>query len=215
MNWKKFFSSWDGMRLENRSQRFMIFGLIASNLVVAMVAFGRSDVVVLTPPVLEKPVKVARDHSDQSYAEAWSVVLADLLGNVTPASVDFVKRLVGPMLAPSVYQDVMNALSRQAEQIKLDRVTTSFEPREVIYEPKTNKVFVSGNSITAGPVGHEERTPRTYEFIVKVRNYQPYVTHTDTYRGNPRTIENLEKMNTRQKRDEQVEQAAQAREESR
>lgn len=214
MNWKKFFGSWDGMRLQNRAQRYMIFCLIASNVVIGLVAFGRSEVVVLTPPVLEKPVKVARDHSDQSYAEAWSVVLADLLGNVTPASVDYVKRLVAPMLAPTVYQEVTNALVRQAEQIKLDRVTTSFEPREVIYEPKTTKVFVMGNSVVSGPVGRDERTPRTYEFIVKVRNYQPYVTHVDTYRGHARTIDNEARTASVRKREEKTEQAALLREEA-
>jgi conjugal transfer pilus assembly protein TraE len=195
MKWKKFFTTWDGVRFENRMQRYVIFGLIASNVIVGLAAFTRGEVVVLTPPELTQPMKVARDRADQSFSESWSLVMAGLLGNVTPGNADNLKRLVTPMLAPSVYQDVVNALSRQVEQIKLDRVTIRFEPREVIFEPRTEKVFVVGNSIVAGPMGRDDRGVRTYELIVKVRAYQPYVTHLETYRGQPRTLENLARMN--------------------
>ena len=215
MNWGKFFSTWDGMRFENRLQRYVIFGLIASNVVVGLAAFTRGEVVVLTPLELTQPMKVARDRADQSFAESWSLVMAGLLGNVTPGNADDLKRLITPLLAPSVYQDVVNALARQVEQIKLDRVTMRFEPREVIFEPKTEKVFVVGSSIVSGPMGRDDRDARTYELIVKVRAYQPYVTHLETYRGQPRTLENLARLEKTASRAATAEAAADAREAAR
>jgi len=127
--------------------------------------------------------------------------LAQLLGNVTPGNADFVKRSIAPVLAPSIYQDTMNALFQQVEQIKLDRVSTRLDPREVIYEPKTGKVFITGYSVAAGPAGKEERDTRTYEFIIRVHNYQPLVTYIDTYRGAPHTLENNERAGTQAARE--------------
>jgi conjugal transfer pilus assembly protein TraE len=201
MDIKKFLSTWKGTLWENKLQRYLIAALVASNIVLGLAAFGRSEVVVLTPPEITRALKVARDQGDQSYSETWGLALAQLLGNVTPGNADFVKRSIAPVLAPSIYQDTMNALFQQVEQIKLDRVSTRLDPREVIYEPKTGKVFVTGYSVAAGPAGKEERDTRTYEFIIRVHNYQPLVTYIDTYRGAPHTLENNERAGTQAARE--------------
>lgn len=197
----KFLTTWKGTLLENRLQRYLIAALVASNIIIGVAAFGRSEVVVLAPSEITHAIKVARDAGDQGYSETWGLALAQLLGNVTPGNADFVKRAIAPLLAPSIYQDTMNALFRQVEQIKLDRVSTRFDPREVIYEPKTGKVFVTGYSVAAGPAGKEERATRSYEFIVHVHNYQPFVTHLDTYHGVPHTLENNERAGTQAARE--------------
>jgi hypothetical protein len=77
-------------------------------------------------------------------------LFAQLLGNVTPGTVDFVKERLTPLLSPSIYQDVIDAIEIQAQQIKNDRVTMRFEPRFVEYEPKSDKVFVYGYSYVKG-----------------------------------------------------------------
>lgn len=201
MELKKFLASWKGTLLENRLQRYLIAALLVSNIVLGLAAFGRGEVVVLTPPEITRALKVARDQGDQNYSETWGLALAQLLGNVTPGNADFVKRAIAPVLAPAIYQDTMNALFQQVEQIKLDRVSTRLDPREVLYEPKTGKVFVTGYSVAAGPAGKEERDTRTYEFIIRVHNYQPLVTYIDTYRGAPHTLANKERAGTQAARE--------------
>ena len=210
MELKQFLASWKGTRLENRLQRYLIAALLVANVALALAAFGRGEVVVLTPPEITRALKVARDQGDQNYSETWGLALAQLLGNVTPGNADFVKRAIAPVLAPSIYQDTMNALFQQVEQIKLDRVSTRLDPREVVYEPKTGKVFVTGYSVAAGPAGKEERDTRTYEFVIRVHNYQPLVTYIDTYRGAPHTLEHNERTDTQAARDTRRSEAAAA-----
>lgn len=126
--------------------------------------------------------------------EAWGFAFAQLLGNVTPGTVDFVKERITPLLSPSIYQDVIDAIEIQAQQIKNDRVTMRFEPRFVEYEPKSDKVFVYGYSYVKGASSNEERSERSYEFAIKISNYAPVLDYIDTYVGKPRTKTVLEQL---------------------
>ncbi len=193
MEFKKFFETWKGAQLENRTHRILVMALVVSNIILGMAAFTRSEVVVLTPPDLTQAIKVARDQGDQGYSETWGYSIALMLGNVTPGNADFTKRALAPLLAPAIYQDVLNELYRQAEQIKIDRVSIRFEPRAVVYETKTGKVFVTGYSYAMGPSGKQEQSTRTYELVIRVFNYQPNVTYMNTYLGEAHTLDYLER----------------------
>ncbi|EFP0184027.1 hypothetical protein HLX14_004556 [Escherichia coli] len=93
-----------------------------------------------------------------------------------------------------MYQDVIDAIEMQSRQIKNDRVSIRFEPRTVEYELNSDKVFVYGYSYTKGASSTEERSERTYEFIIKISNYAPLLDFIDTYIGKPRTEKVLEQM---------------------
>ncbi|MCV5185818.1 type IV conjugative transfer system protein TraE, partial [Escherichia coli] len=75
------------------------------------------------PFTLTEEAWVTKSNASQSYKEAWGFAFAQLLGNVTPGTVDFVKERITPLLSPSIYQDVIDAIEIQAQQIKNDRVT--------------------------------------------------------------------------------------------
>ena len=49
----------------------------------------------------------------------------------------------------------------------------------------------------------EKREERTYEFVIRIANYAPLIKSIDTYLGNPKTRDVLEKNELRQQRDEQ------------
>lgn len=55
-----------------------------------------------------------------------------------------------PILAPAIYQEFIDALEIQAQEIQADRITMRFEPRFVEYEETTDKVFVYGHSFVKG-----------------------------------------------------------------
>jgi conjugal transfer pilus assembly protein TraE len=193
MEFKKFIKTWKGTQRENNAYRYLVIMLVVSNIVLAMATFVRSEVIVLTPPDLTKAIRISREQGDQGYSETWGLAIATLLGNVTPGNADFTKRALATLLSPSIYQQVLNELYRQAEQIKIDRVSIRFEPREVNYEEKTGKVFVTGYSYAVGPYEKREQTVRTYELIIRVINYQPNIVFMDTYSGDPHTLAYLEK----------------------
>lgn len=143
MKFDVFLKSWQGTQLENRWQRFLIAVLVLSNLLLAVAAFSRNTVVAIQPPTLSETAEVSRNQATQPYLESWGLYLAELMGNVTPGNVSFIRVAIEPLLSPAVYQQVVDALEIQARQIREDRVTLKFQPRQVEYEYEAGHVFVS------------------------------------------------------------------------
>jgi len=194
MDFSKLRQTYKQVLSENQLHRVANIGFAVAVTVLAYAAFSKSPVVVMTPPNLTEAVTISKTKADPAYLKSWAFALAQTLGNVTPQNADFVKSGVLPFVAPSIYQDVLAALNEQVMQIQLDRVAISFSPREVIWEPETGKVFVPGQSITTGTMGKDDTSLRTYEFIIKVSNYAPVVTHLVTYRGEARTLKAIDRL---------------------
>ncbi|CAM5562035.1 TraE/TraK family type IV conjugative transfer system protein [Eoetvoesiella caeni] len=187
MDLKNFLKTWEGTQAENKWSRLFIAGLLFLNCILAFQAFTKDTKVVLQPPTLSEEAWVTKNNSSRSYQESWGLYLAQLVGNATPATVGFLKDRIGPLLAPAIYSEVIEAIELQANQIENDRVSMRFEPRQVDYEESTNKVFINGYSFVKGVSGKEARTERTYEFQISVSHYQPLVDYINTYEGKPRT----------------------------
>ena len=64
-----------------------------------------------------------------------------------------------------------------------------FEPRRVVYEKSTGKVYVYGYSFVRQGTSFEteRREGRTYEFTLRIANYAPLLMAIDTYEGTPQT----------------------------
>jgi conjugal transfer pilus assembly protein TraE len=172
-----------------------IAALLVIVFVLGSLLFRKETIVTIQPFTLTDEAWVAKDNASTGYKESWGFALAQLLGNVTPASVDFIKQRIEGLLSPAIYSDVINILEVQARQIKRDGVTMRFEPRFVEYEPESNKVFVYGYSYTKGLSNDiEKRDERTYEFKIQVSNYLPVINYVNTYSDRPRTERVLERM---------------------
>lgn len=189
MNFKDFFSTWDGLVKENKFHRFVVMGLLVSNVLAALAALRTERSVVLVPPKLTAEVEVTRNRASANFKQAWGLFVAELLGNVTPESIDFVRQALAPMLDSSIYREVMDDLVRQIEDIKRDRVALSFQPQEALYEPETDKVFISGRLRAQGPGSKPVEVTRTYELVIDINDYRPLIRQIDAYSGRPRTIE--------------------------
>lgn len=198
MELKAFIKTWEGTQFENKWSRLFIAGLICLTILLALKIFSKETVVVLQPPTLSQEAWITQNASSQSYQESWGLYLAQMLGNATPSTVDFLKDRLGPLLAPNIFSDVMEVIELQANQIRNDRVSMRFEPRQVAYEEETSKVFIYGLSYVRGVSGNENRTERTFEFRIKVSSYQPTVDFIDTYAGKPRTTRILEQIERRE-----------------
>lgn len=182
-------SDWQGTQLENRWNRWIILGLLGIVLLLSLQAFRRERIVVLQPVTLSQEAWVSRDAASQSYKEAWGFYLAQLVGNVTPGSLEFVKQRLQPLLAPQIYQAVMATLQQQSQQIQQNRLTLRFEPRAVEYEAASNKLFVYGHSVEEGVSERcKKSSDRTYEFVLQIAHYAPLISALDTYQGAPRTL---------------------------
>ena len=162
MNLKDFMDSWHIVQTENRLHRILLLGLGLTNVLTALAVLRTDHTVVLVPPTLSSEIEVSRSEASSGLKEAWGLFLAELLGNVTPANAEFIQSSVGPLLASDIYRNVMDTLSEQINALKIDRIAISFKPRQVFYEKETDKVFVTGDSVSQGPNSHPDSRSRTY-----------------------------------------------------
>ena len=191
MKLSEFLQTWDGHETENRFSRVIIIGLLVVCVITSLAAWRTERSIILVPPTLNKEVEVTRTSASSEFKESWGLFLAELLGNTTPANADFLKTAIEPLLAPDIYRSVLDAMTDQIKAIKMDRVALSFTPRHVDYEAETNKVFVSGELKSQGPSSKPDIKPRTYEFIIAIKNYRPRLEFIDVYPDAPRTAERL------------------------
>ncbi|WP_448205439.1 TraE/TraK family type IV conjugative transfer system protein [Azospirillum sp. sgz302134] len=193
MIYSKFLQTWRGTRSENRFHRMAHGGLAVGVVLLGVRSFFAEPVVIIVPPTLNEKVEVTRNRASEGYQRAWALFYAELLGNVTPDTAGFVREALAPLLDPQIYGSAMEAMALQIEEIKRNRVTQRFEPRTILYEPSTDKVFVRGVAFTKGLVGEEARSDRTYEVRVSLRDWRPVFTHMATYSGEPKTSKELER----------------------
>lgn len=200
MKLSQLLESWRIVQAENRLHRVVLIGLVISNTISALAALRTERAVVLVPPNLTKEVEITRNTASSELKESWGLYLAELLGNVTPATSEFIANALAPLLSTEIYRSVMDAMSEQISAIKMDHVATSFKPRQVSYEKETDKVFVTGELTTQGPNSKAETRNRTYEFVLSTRNYRPRLDYIDVYPDEPRTVERLKVLKQQQER---------------
>lgn len=198
MKWKAYLRSWEGTRLENQWMRIFSALLLGIVLVMSVLLFRKEQVVVVQPFTLAEEAWVAKGQASQSYQEAWGMALSMLLGNVTPKNIDYIKSSLEPILASDIYHEVIDALEIQAQDIRKERITMRFEQRAAVYEKGT--VFIEGISFVKGLAGREKSSPRTYEFRFNVKDYRLELAYLNTYEGQARTEDVLEKEAERSKK---------------
>ncbi|CAH2605801.1 Pilus assembly protein (plasmid) [Rhodovastum atsumiense] len=182
--------------------KILMAALIGESVAVVALSYALIRVdrtVVMMSPDGGREDTVSQSAANRPYLEAWAFHLSTTFGNVTPDTVTFIKDRIGPILCPAIYTDAMLALSEQAATITRERVAISFEPRSVLFEDATGKVFVNGQAVNRAVMGTENRYQRTFEFVIRVSNYRVEVCGLRSYEGGPRTEQVLEQMKQREK----------------
>jgi len=200
MNFNKYRTSLDKLNDENTHLRYMT--LILGLVILLMIIFFRGKEVIITqqPPKLTEAVQVSKNNGDQPYKEKWALSFAELIGNLTPDSADFVISAMESYFDPTVYQSIKVSLNAQAETLKDEQATVTFSPKSIIYEPVSGIVYITGDQEIRSISVEPSRKTWTMEFDIKVVNYLPVVTHYDSYEGSPKTREVRE----REKRNKEV-----------
>lgn len=74
-------------------------------------------------------------------------VRPNLLGNVKLGNVDFILTTLTSLLSPDLYRPVVDAIEDHALMINRAKIAVSFTAREIVYDRKTNRVFVVWSAI--------------------------------------------------------------------
>lgn len=186
------------------SKRFLVAFLAITIVLVGLLA-TRKPVVTVVPWTLTSEAQVFSDDASQSYKEAWAMAIAILIGNVQPSNVGFIADRLKPLLAPGIYHETIDAIHANAQQLIEERVSMRFEPRQVIYEKTTGKLFVYGSSFARMGTSLEQeiRSERTYEMKLKIDNYAPMLMYITTYTGTPMTQDAIDREEKKAQREEQ------------
>jgi len=186
MQWETLTGTWRGIKWENGFHRVVVVVLLLTNGGTLAALLSTEETVVLVPPVLDGEVTLARDRASQSVREAWALYLAELLGNVSARSSDFIADAVDPLLAPTLRATVTDVIAAQVAEIQRERVNMYFAPDTLYHDPETDRFFVSGIQVSRGPAGASVSHERTFEIGVAFRNYRPVITHLNAYEGKPK-----------------------------
>jgi conjugal transfer pilus assembly protein TraE len=207
MNYKNFKSAFVGAHEEKKFLKLLCCLLLVSN-GVAMVGWLKKDTsIVLIPPGLSEKTEIATNKASEGYKKAWGAYSAMLLGNVTPENADFVREALAGMVSGEINMLVGEQIAQELEILKTEQVSSTFEMKGVIYEPETDKVFVSGlNRLlgVAGVQGRVEPSDQTFEFIIDVKQFSPIITHMASYASSPRIMSVLQQDEVKRTYEEQL-----------
>jgi conjugal transfer pilus assembly protein TraE len=186
MKIQDYLQSIEGLQSLNQWQRHAIVALGITNCLTALTLSFQHTKVILVPPSLPAEVEIARNQGSGALKETWGLYVAELIGNVTPGNAGFIEKSLGPLLDAGIYPEVMQILGNQVAALRADRVSVRFRTREVMYEARSDRVFVTGEQTSQGPGSSPETHQRTYEIKIAFRHYHPVIEHIDVYPGDPR-----------------------------
>lgn len=194
MNIHNFRKGLVGLQSENKMMKMIAASMIMGNLILGYALVSKTQPITIVPPNLTETAWLDEKAASSSYMKAWALYIADSLGNANPASLDLLKKSIGPFLDASIYTKVMNAMDDQIDQIKRDRITLSFNPIGVVTDPlAVGTFYVSGNQTLEGITGKPVTTPVYYEISANVKGYRPIITFIEIKRGQPQLPTELEK----------------------
>lgn len=175
-----------------------LFGVLAVMTIalafMSVALVRREQIVVIAPPVIDAELAIGRTSGDVDYKRAWAMFVAETLGDITPANLEFMRAVMERFVDASIYREVISRLEQELDKVRRDQLAISFEPHRVLFEEARDRVFVHGISTVRSPLGGEVRTARTFEMTIGVSNYQPRLTYLTTYEGAPRTAQVVRQM---------------------
>lgn len=205
MQLNQLMKSWDGTARENKFLKFVVVGMMATTGILGLNLTFKSSTVVVVPPEIMTTLEISKSGANQAYYEAWSWSIAMMLGNVTPANAEFLKKGIEPLLSPDIHAATINNIESTVLEIRRDRIITKFDPRKIVHDDDTGKYYVNGFRVVTGPAADERKEESTFELEWRVSNYRPTLTHVENYSGPPRTREVLDKRREQEDRERKKE----------
>ena len=186
------------------SQKSMLavfgIGMLVSNLFLAYDKMTTHESVVLTPPNLSKPAKVAFDKADANYFEPFTLYIISTISSATPATVDYIADVMESFYTPEVWATVkpqLMAIKTNPKYTGLNSMSYFMPTKAIVYEPDSKKFFVTGkltsSAYSRGSLQALGSVQATYELQMEMVNGMPKVTDQRAYTGEPMTKEWIRK----------------------
>lgn len=131
--------------VSQRNHLILLVGLLAlSNLLLSIMALGKREQIILVPPHISKSLKIQGDVVSKEYLEELGIHMAKLLLDLSPSSFPYNHQLLLKYISPEAYGVLKKRLLKDGEHYTKMRLATHFSPSQVIADPKTLRVEISG-----------------------------------------------------------------------
>lgn len=164
--------------------------LLAFALVVLIMKMVfHKPITIVTPPDFTREFTIQGDKVSDHYKIAWSIFLANTIGNTNQRNITFNKTVITSMLSPNLQDKIGDKMDRAAEILRTRKVNQSFIIEDTRYDSRNDIVYVWGKKTVTAMRQDPITSNWTFEVQVKSSQGAPRVSYLKQYRGNPRVNE--------------------------
>lgn len=194
MKLKWHFASWETSLKTNFFQAIALAISIGMNLWLLQMALEKQHNidVTITPAVIEDKLVIGKTSANENYLNSFGMYVATLMGNITVTNAPFVADTLSLFIDSSVYPQIRKTILAAANTraFKEAAGATKYESTSILYEAKTNKVFVMGTVAVLTSIGGSPPQAITYEMELRIVDRKPTIFALEAYDGNtPHTLE--------------------------
>ena len=152
--------------------------------------------IALRPPgALSEEVIIGWDHASQEYLNSFALYIVGSMSSATPNTVDYTAKVMEPLFDPQLWQVIkpqLLAVKNNPNYIGINPVSNFTPTANLIYEPKTGKIFIPGRIVSSayskGAMTQLGAVDVTYEVIIQMVDGMPRVKSWYVYPGEPHTL---------------------------
>lgn len=196
MEFKGFNKTWAATSFAFKISAFTNAALAIALLLAVSALSQNKERIVLVPPHIPKGMELSWTAASPEYFKSIGLWLSGVIGGTNVDNLDFTNKTLERFFAPPLREELRIRLARIAKDPMRAMMGTQvwFEPGSVIWEQQSEKVFVPGTIITVQPgMSSPGRMDATYEFSMRVADGIPQVIGFNSYQGEPRTLEWLQR----------------------
>lgn len=182
------FSEWNNKFRQLKTNTTM---LIASNLITLMLlavtlfsSFSHKPIVVIKPLIQNEPLEIQASVVTKSYAVAFGLSIAILIGNANSRSVDFVIRALGQYVTSEYLGTFRRQLVQDMERLKANNMDMTFVSTNAYWDDASRQVVIDGQSTLHDPLGNTVSTRMQYRLGLDMSSYAPKILYIQMYSDN-------------------------------
>lgn len=188
MKFNSFFSQWESTKTANVVLLIAVGAMAVANVMLSLDLMRTKVERELIPPRLDQQVRVGYASADAAYYKSWGLYVAELVGNISPGNANFVAEALGRLFTSSDAQHVRTQVLAEGHSLQQNGSVMYFKAKELVYDPDTQTVFVTGTQRQISPDGSSLSAQEfTYQMQVKIVQGQPVLTGLTAYPGSAHT----------------------------
>jgi conjugal transfer pilus assembly protein TraE len=177
--------SWSQAMVTDNIKTLTILGLTVVILLQQFVINRAPVEVKINPTTLTETAIVRGNDANPVYKQSWALAMAELVGNINPKNVEFMKDAIVPILSPRLQVDLSRQIDETVTIIRAKNITQIFIVNNMYHNTKNDVIYIWGDKKSF--IGNEAASSVkwTYEFKIGVHNGSPRILHVDQYLGTP------------------------------